>query len=960
MYVSRSFFHLVRFLSFLFFLHCLAEVSGQELNYKNYNVNNGLASNEVYDILEDKKGMLWFATDQGVSRFNGYEFRNYTVAEGLPNNTIFGFHEDAKDRVWLRPFYGNLSYIENDSVYNVLEEKKFGRIYSIYVDDSDTVWFSTRDFQYKAFEVADGRYVCQTLDDYFFFREINSSTKGFILGALKAEEEQFYYMNGKVRKFQFSTSSWGSKKLSLVGINGFYKTENEVWADFGKVILSIKGDTVAALKRSKLETLTLNLTKKGDVFVGSSEGICKIDEDFQELDCILEGLNIAKVVQDREGGYWFSSLSQGVFYTPNTEVQIFKLGESSNIFKLICDNDGRIVAFGRYGDVYLHENSKLVKKHVSKYNKRELGRVELGEDGAISAGVGSFLVRVEGYHITKSYQGLFFYSLDSLFEISYSTSKFRIRKKKNTEDIRSVEHPVRVKRYREYTDKDTVYLPTVEGLFRYDSKNKLKQVGAQFEELSSRINAVVKDKYGHLWIGTNEQGLVVLKGDQLVTISHKDKSIGNICRNVVVDDNCIWASTELGLLRVNINDYNQLELFGLKDGLLSNSIQCIYATEHDVLLGHGNGVTQFPKQYRKHLIKPLLEINSVFINNEAVALNSRYQLNSDNGPIRITFTGISYHLDLKYKYRLKGRTDNKWSYTTERSVDLLSIPSGEYTFEVCAIDSEGMISEPFSIQFVVAPAIWFQWWFVSLLVIFVSLGIYFYNKRRFKRINSKVVLERKMLHAEQQALRARMTPHFTFNTLNSVQAYIMANDKKNANKYLSLFSKLIRMILDHSADRLISIEQELKALELYIQLERLRFKDKLEHHIIIDELLDIHNNMIPPLLLQPYVENAIGHGIMHKESSGNVAVQLLCKADHILCIIEDDGVGREKAKQLKEARNGQHKSFGMEITANRIELMRELYQLDFSLRYKDLKKDNKAVGTRVEIKIPYLKKELYD
>lgn len=209
----------------------------------------------------------------------------------------------------------------------------------------------------------------------------------------------------------------------------------------------------------------------------------------------------------------------------------------------------------------------------------------------------------------------------------------------------------------------------------------------------------------------------------------------------------------------------------------------------------------------------------------------------------------------------------------------------------------------------------------------------------------------------QQALSQQMNPHFIFNSLNSIQYYILKNDKTTSNRYLAKFSRLMRMILNNSQHQQITIQEELEALSIYIELESLRFKDKFEYTIIVDEKLDTSIYKIPPLLLQPYIENAIWHGLMHKEEGqGVLTIELKMKENIILCTITDNGVGRDKAAEIKSKKTHTYASHGTKITGNRLKLISTLNNIQMQINYIDLKDDKgKVTGTKVEITIPLIK-----
>ena len=205
-----------------------------------------------------------------------------------------------------------------------------------------------------------------------------------------------------------------------------------------------------------------------------------------------------------------------------------------------------------------------------------------------------------------------------------------------------------------------------------------------------------------------------------------------------------------------------------------------------------------------------------------------------------------------------------------------------------------------------------------------------------------------------RALRAQMNPHFIFNSLNSINKYILKNDHANASRYLSRFAKLIRLILDNSNSKEVALSNELEALKLYIEMESLRFTNKFSYEIIIDENVSIYTLQVPPLIIQPYVENAIWHGLLHKETGGHLSVFVKYTHDNMLqCTIEDNGIGRARASELKSKSATANKSLGMKLTEERIIMLNRYTALDASIEIIDLEnKEGEAASTKVILTIP--------
>lgn len=244
---------------------------------------------------------------------------------------------------------------------------------------------------------------------------------------------------------------------------------------------------------------------------------------------------------------------------------------------------------------------------------------------------------------------------------------------------------------------------------------------------------------------------------------------------------------------------------------------------------------------------------------------------------------------------------------------------------------------------------------LSILLILIALGAYYRYREDQKRKEEKLQtdFDLQIAHVEMTALRAQMNPHFLFNCLNSIKSYVIENDQKSAAEYLNKFARLIRLILQNSKNELVSLENELEALKIYIEMEAMRFDDKFDFEFNVDEQIDTEFIEIPPLILQPYVENSIWHGLMHKEGKGHIKIEVQKVEQGIKCVVEDNGVGREKSAELKSRSALKKKSMGMQITKDRLAIINSLYKTNTSVKILDLVDSyGLGSGTRVEIEIP--------
>ena len=308
----------------------------------------------------------------------------------------------------------------------------------------------------------------------------------------------------------------------------------------------------------------------------------------------------------------------------------------------------------------------------------------------------------------------------------------------------------------------------------------------------------------------------------------------------------------------------------------------------------------------------------------------------------------------EYSYKLEG-FDRDWQPAgSDRIGQYTGVRGGSYTLLLRARSgTAAWVESPNKVRIIIAKPWWGTWTFrIGLLLVLIGIvaGIYFYRVkgiRKEARLRSEY--EIRLNELEMSALRTQMNPHFIFNCLNTINSYINSNQKTQANHYITRFAKLIRLILENSRQRRVPLSKELEALQLYLQLEALRFENRFTWSVDVDEALDVDNIEVPPLVLQPFVENAILHGILPRPGSGNISVRIFPKGKLIEYIVEDDGIGRKEAKKRSAEGALQKESHGMAITEKRIELFNREHEIEAAVIVDDLEKDGVATGTRVTI-----------
>ena len=345
-------------------------------------------------------------------------------------------------------------------------------------------------------------------------------------------------------------------------------------------------------------------------------------------------------------------------------------------------------------------------------------------------------------------------------------------------------------------------------------------------------------------------------------------------------------------------------------------------------------------------------------------------MNHNQNFISISYTSDSYINEEKntYSYKLEG-VDTGWVQAGNRTTAYYTqLQPGAYNFWVTASNNDGLQGlEKHLLSIVIIPA-WYQtWWFKTFCILAGLSIVYVFYRQKLNQekakglaVSSKAELmqvkaefEKQIAETEMIALRAQMNPHFIFNVLNSINKYILVNEGEKASHYLTQFSRLIRQVLENSKSSKISLEADLQALQLYINMEKLRFGDKFSYNIEVQKNTDAQFVQVPPLLIQPYVENAIWHGLMQKDTKGCLDILITQPHENILhIVVQDNGIGRKKAMELKSKSATKHKSFGMQITKDRINMVNKLYNMQATVEYEDIYYEQVASGTRVILTIP--------
>jgi ligand-binding sensor domain-containing protein/two-component sensor histidine kinase len=495
--------------------------------------------------------------------------------------------------------------------------------------------------------------------------------------------------------------------------------------------------------------------------------------------------------------------------------------------------------------------------------------------------------------------------------------------------------------------------------------------------LLTTTNYMAQDKQGHYWICTNNNGLYELYFDNGKEIlkNYTQSAISGLPSDFITrikqdkKDSTFWISYNTGLLKFNPITKKVVTILKKQNGLVADAAGYAINISNDnklIQLHFGNMNIIDLNEYKYNTIAPQVILNSV----KVFDVEKIYNLNANKPQLDLTYAENFIQIEFasllfnnsnqtQFAYKLEG-ADKEWIYSGNRNtVSYSGLSSGQYIFKVKACNNDGVWSNNELMLIInINPPFYKTWWFVAIIIIAVLLSIFCYNKMRIAQVKKeeklKTSFKQQIAETEMKALRAQMNPHFIFNSLNSIQKYILQKDNFTASQYLTKFSRLIRLILDHSNEKNIALNSEIELLNLYMEMESLRFENKFSYDIQIDTSINTNNIKIPSMLIQPYVENAIWHGLLHKEHKGNLLIAVTKNSNtNLIITIQDDGIGRDKAAELKSKQILKKKSYGMQIGRDRISIINQTQNTNATCIVQDSKDENGIVnGTIVTLTLP--------
>ncbi len=953
--------------------------------FRHITVRNGLPSSEVYKIHQDLRGYIWMCTDAGVCRYNGYGFESFTTRNGLTDNTVFRLSEDLDGKIWVQGFSGALSYFDGEKFIPIGANDSLVLLYAngqknSFCMETDSLGGITVGGPY-----AGGLYRVGPEDNYRSLHQIKpenvssyedlswitTTEKGVYYAAMRLNEPIAVFFHNGI-KTEVNTNS----KENSAGGQVYLTKDGRTLFSHVNTLYIISPYGMITIHNFPSPIVKIDQDASGNVWISTFFGgtFRFTDGDFTLSPLnYLSGKTVSGVHEDTQHGFWFSTVGDGVYYLPDirfgyltpaeglSEPNVQAIAPFKKHQLIIGLPNGRLALL----NPEVQGTGRLISTRTLEAGPLPYEAVLAAHDTIVGSSTGitffdSTLKVLDSSRTGSHYKGfirnpetnrLMYYSPATLV---FMNSGFDIDSTQMTK-IRFTTACL--------GNDGTIWLGALNGLWKLEG-NQPVYMGDSANGIKARIDGICQDKNDVLWVATRGEGVFAIYGDKKWHYGEQEGMAANTCRAITLDPSGgIWVGTNHGVTFLSGFDREtgkvNLRSFNSSHGLLSDEVKFLLCFDDKLWMGSNEGLCWIGiNALMKDSVPPPVYITHVLFGARECKLDTTEVFNFSDQTIRIFVEGLFFRdpEGVRYKYRMLGG-DEEWITTANREISFAGLGPGEYRLEVVAVNPDGTESDhPAVFSFRILAPFYRTFWFIILMVLvligLVWLGASYFLRRKQKIAAEKAETERRIAELRLSALRAQMNPHFIFNAINSIQHFVLQNDSEQAYNYLAKFSRLIRLVLEQSQSESISLDQELKMLDLYIELEQLRFERPFTYNIEVDAELRELNIKIPGMLVQPFIENAIWHGLLPKKNGeAHISISFRKKTGFAEITVEDNGVGRKASAELKH-KDGVRRSYGLQITEERLRLAEHKYSDQPEIEIVDLEDANgNATGTRVVINI---------
>lgn len=867
---------------------------------------------------------MWFSSDLGISRYDGYEFINYDIDNGIADNEIFKLFEDSKDRIWLLTYNGKPCYIKNDSVFNP-NNRCFLR------------QFDNKDFFTEVYE--DNRkqlfFFKEYADYYYSLRDTivtkhNLPNQTFYISQLKYKNNNYIIynqkLNGGVWKYTicylnntnqivntFETKNQLSK-FHCINDAIYFIDKGETNYKNAKIISSpdllFKNTRVIPLANIVFSQCNDVTFYKETICWSTNNGLIKLNSSNNVITHLLENETITSCEKDFENGYWLTSKNKGIYHYTNKQnklhnninLPVFSIKKNpNNNSELVFCSEGKI-AIEKYNNTTI-------------YNLPEVSKTEIINDVAyidnsnilIGNGTGLYLLHDKKIEKLKSKSGIKQILVDG-DSIIYATSTGLVKQHKNQIkipfDYNSV--PYRIL----YENRSLSVIKYTNTNYIVGNNNGIvftdHTTDTTLKHIKHRIKKIIKSNTNSIAFCSDVNGIIILNPNNKTNYySIKEGLISNQVNNARFDNkNNLWVATRKGISCINILNHTITNYSSLNGLVNENIYDILPKNDSCILLATSTGVYEYNPNIISTLTSPKIVIRNIKINSSYTNIAHLKTLSHKENNIEIQLSGISYNNNqLDFYYQLN--SNDEWKKINGRLLTFVNMPYGQYNVKLKCKNIFNNWSNELIIPIIINTPFYRTRWFLTTIGLSLfSIGfviVFMFQKRKIREREIKLILS----ETKQKAMRAQLNPHFVFNALNSIQYLYLSNKEEEAQTYLSKFSVLLRNILNQTDKTFVSIQEEIETIKLYLEIEQIRNAKKFDFNFVIDDKINAYNISIPSMLIQPFVENSVWHGFKTISHKGLITISISeANNNNIKIEISDNGSGYDIDKETNKNSKG--------------------------------------------------------
>lgn len=968
---------IIRLLLF-YFLVLAGTIRPQQLIFFKPENLKQLPSSETYNVMQDHEGFIWFSTEGGLCRYNGDNLKVFDGRAGLPEAATYAVKLHG-DEIWVSTSkcrilkYVNGRFEElpfTKSVAKIFNDLKYVISQISFINDSTLMASSQRNSNYFI-NLRTGKITQQ---------EINTAAGDFHFTIYDNAEftVQVPYLpdsiNQDLRRKYLTIDIKNNDRSALYRMpyeKAYFPSwrcfvvkdkKQHTWLGIDAILIDIGPDGKAKMHKMQNTILSLYKDAEDGLWVGLlNNGLHYFPNGVISDEVAgLPDLSVSGICKDNEGGIWCTTLEKGIFYCRNRSILDHSNIEDYKKPILLKYIEGRLFTSHR-PNMLVEMYHKQIMRHFIEVANLPFADITSYNDGWLLCSL-NFLGTVDRNYghvkqlwlypnVTGASKQLTTQKNDDVYGLTYG-AVYRIAPPKMT--MIMTPSPARCLLR---TDDGTLYTGGSDGVRVLRDTSWVNIPG-----VNATIIKMMQAKSGTIWIATKDGGVYLLNNNKILNFDKilplKTKRFSDITEDIYGN---IWLASNIGLVKIAPReDGYRVAYYNTLSGLPSNEIFRVAAGDSALYFTTPEGMGSFPlPEHLTNQTAPVVILEDLYVNDEKMkystaGLTLPYSKNTIKVRMNV-FTFKRAGVAPTLIYIVKGAGVN---YQSVRSNELAlsNLSPGQYSVIIYALNNDMRLStHPLSLSFEIQKPWWQSLFFIIPIVLIFLIAVVVIVRIIIRRIRTKETektrINKLLAEYHMSALRAQMNPHFIFNCINSIQRFILTKKSQEAYNYLTKFSRLIRLVLNYAEKNMITLSQELEIVELYTELEQLRFDNKFTYQFRISGNVRPDEMYVPVLIIQPYIENAIWHGIMNLEDgkTGHISITILYEDNVLQIIVEDNGVGREKAAAFSKKN---HESKATWINNKRAEIINMAGNNVQTVRIDDvLAMDGTVAGTRVSIYI---------